>query len=256
MVYEAWGDGVGQVRRIGILIMRAHSERIPGKHLKMLGGHPLMAWILASATAARLDAIIVSSDSDDILDRTPVGSFKVREPAHLARTTSPDFDVFEHALRGAGLDRGRVGDRRLDGSETILHLRATAPFVRADEINTVAEALETSGLGSMRSVIPARHHPRKMYLESWPYREQPTITPATLRHAANDPSQTLEPAWAAAGFVDAVQAQTILSRRSMESAMIGRWIAPADRAIELDTEQDWAIAEDMIRAHGWRPGHV
>lgn len=237
-------------RRIGILPARANSKRIPGKNLKPLGGHPLLAWVLAAARAARLDVLLVSSDSAAILDAADAAygapMLKVLRPSPLATDTTPDFPVFDHALRAWPFD----------GSETVLHLRATAPFVRPAEIHAVAEALEQRGCGSVRSVVPLRHHPRKVYLEGWPYKGHATLRPATHWHAANEPSQTLEPAWAAAGFVDAILARVILVERRMEGTIIGRWVAPAGRAIELDTEDDWAVAEDMIRRHGWRPGNV
>lgn len=53
---------------ICIIPARGGSKRLPGKNLKELGGHPLIAWTIAAAFRAEcFHDVIVTSDSSDIL---------------------------------------------------------------------------------------------------------------------------------------------------------------------------------------------
>ena len=52
---------------VALIPARSGSERVPGKNVRELGGHPLIAYTIAAAQAARVfDAVIVSTDSPEI----------------------------------------------------------------------------------------------------------------------------------------------------------------------------------------------
>jgi len=58
-------------RPLCIIPARGGSKGLPGKHLLDLGGKPVIHWTaLAASESEYLDAIVVSSDSEDILRRT------------------------------------------------------------------------------------------------------------------------------------------------------------------------------------------
>ena len=47
--------------------MKAHSERVPGKNMRLLNGRPLFHWIMdALNTSGVIDEIIINTDSVEI----------------------------------------------------------------------------------------------------------------------------------------------------------------------------------------------
>ena len=237
-----------------VIPARAGSKSIPAKNLRPLCGVPLVEWAVAAGLVADIGPVVVTTDSLEIIRLVATSRAKavtIERPAELAQDDTPDFPVFEHLLSVLP---------SVPDDAVLVHLRPTSPFIMPEEIVEVAEWCASAGI-SVRSVVVPRHHPRKMYGVvpvpvgiggAPPY----TLRPYCTDHAANSPRQLLEPVFAAAGFVDAVPARIVRYGHSMESASIVPWFAPDYRAVDLDTEVDWAVAEALARSHGWRPGEV
>lgn len=55
------------MKTLGVIPARLNSTRLPGKVLKDIGGKPVVAWVYeASKRSARLDDVIVATDSDEV----------------------------------------------------------------------------------------------------------------------------------------------------------------------------------------------
>src|SRR6186713_2958786 len=56
------------MKTVAFIPVRGGSKSIPGKNIKPLGGRPLLHWTLETACQAqRIDEVVVSSDSEEIL---------------------------------------------------------------------------------------------------------------------------------------------------------------------------------------------
>lgn len=250
-------------RVVAIIPARGGSKSIPWKNVRKLGGRPLLEWVVAAARQAKtLDAVYVSTENEEIARiARKAGAKVIDRPEGLAGDLTPDQPVFEHALRkirpGCGLARWGL-------DEIIVHLRATGPFVRPADIDDIVQLLGKNFLSSVRSVVRATEHPRKMYAEAghFSFNRYPNVYGTDVlvpytgdRHAANAPRQSLEPVWRAVGYVDAVRAQ-IVAEGSMEGPLVGCWEVPAPLAVDLDTEEQWAAAERRVKEYRWRPGII
>jgi len=65
--------------------LKSHSERVPGKNFKLLGGKPLYMWIITTLLTIReVTGIVIDTDSDDRelwrLDENPKIEIKKRAP--------------------------------------------------------------------------------------------------------------------------------------------------------------------------------
>ena len=227
---------------IGVIPARGGS-----KNMRAFSGAPLVEWVLRAALGheAGLDQVIVSSNDHSLLNfcahlggmlHRPV-TVLVR-PEALSGVGVPDWPVFADVL-------GRC--EHIEPTDIIVHLRPTAPFVMPKEIEAVATTLRDCHASTVKSVIEAEVHPYKTYFGDGHY-----LMPASLP-AANAPRQYLPLAWAAAGYIDAMYGWVIASG-AMEFGPILAWYAPAERVTQLDTEQQWGDAEELTRAHNWRPG--
>lgn len=85
---------------LGVILARGGSKRLPGKNKRILAGVPLVVWTMWAGYHARsLDALVVSSDDDEILDiaaRSCVDTIK--RPDMLATDEASSYDALLHAI--------------------------------------------------------------------------------------------------------------------------------------------------------------
>jgi CMP-N,N'-diacetyllegionaminic acid synthase len=140
---------------VALVPARSGSERVPGKNILPLAGHPLIAYSIAGARESGLfTAVVVSTDSEEIagIARRYGAEVPGLRPAELATSTSPDIEWVLHAMR----DRDE---------ELFSILRPTSPFRTGETIRRAWERLIALGdrADSIRAVEPARQHPGKMW---------------------------------------------------------------------------------------------
>jgi len=140
------------VRAVALIPARSGSVRVPDKNIRMLAGHPLVAWAIAGAReSGRFEEIVCSTDSEEIADiARRYGAEVVERPAEMAGATSPDIDWVRHALEGSAYDVFSI-------------LRPTSPFRRGATIER-AWLVFGEHCDSVRAVRPVREHPGKMWV--------------------------------------------------------------------------------------------
>jgi CMP-N,N'-diacetyllegionaminic acid synthase len=139
---------------VALVPARAGSQRVPGKNVAPLAGHPLIAYTVAAARESGLfDAVIVSTDSEAIADvaRRYGAEVPRLRPVEMAGATSPDIEWVRHALEGADW-------------EVFSLLRPTSPFRTAATIRRAWDRFTAvPDADSLRAVRPVREHPGKMW---------------------------------------------------------------------------------------------
>ncbi|HZT46166.1 MAG TPA: acylneuraminate cytidylyltransferase family protein [Gaiellaceae bacterium] len=140
---------------VALVPARAGSERVPGKNVLPLAGHPLIAYSIAGAQEAGIfAAVVVSTDSEEIaaIARRYGAEVPGLRPPEMSTATSFDIEWVLHVMR----DRGE---------EIFAILRPTSPFRAAGTIRRAFERLVELGdrADSIRAVEPARQHPGKMW---------------------------------------------------------------------------------------------
>jgi CMP-N,N'-diacetyllegionaminic acid synthase len=139
---------------VALIPARAGSVRVPGKNVAPLAGHPLIAYPIAAAReSGRFDAIIVSTDSEEIADvaRRYGADVPALRPAAMAGANSPDIEWVRHALAGTDWELFSI-------------LRPTSPFRTGATIRRAWDRLHAvPDADSIRAVRPVREHPGKMW---------------------------------------------------------------------------------------------
>lgn len=134
---------------VAVIPARGGSKELPGKHLRLLGGRPLIAHTVRAALGARrIDRVIVSTDDPAIARAARRAGAEVpfRRPDALAVDDAPTAPVIQHAvdwLEAAG-----------EHVEVVVTLQPTSPLRDAREIDAVLALLERSGALSAVSVTP------------------------------------------------------------------------------------------------------
>lgn len=144
---------------VALIPARAGSERVPGKNLLDLAGHPLVAYAIAAAQQSGIfDAVIVSTNSDEIAEvAVRYGAEIAERPAEFATSTSADIEWLSDLL-----ERLAAAGREYDLFSIV---RPTSPFRGADVLRTAFERLlVVEDADSIRAVRKVREHPGKMWL--------------------------------------------------------------------------------------------
>jgi len=122
--------------RLAVIPARGGSKRILRKNIREFCGKPIIAWsIRAAFQSGCFDKVIVSTDDTEIADvaRTWGAEIPFLRPAELADDYTGTAAVVRHAIEWFE-DRGKKFD-------FVCCIYATAPFVRAQDINTGLEDL-------------------------------------------------------------------------------------------------------------------
>jgi CMP-N,N'-diacetyllegionaminic acid synthase len=141
---------------VALIPARAGSERVPGKNVLPLAGHPLIAYTIAAARQSALfGSVFVSTDSEEIAEvaRRYGAEVPGLRPKEIAGSTSPDIEWVLQVMGGRD-------------DELFSILRPTSPFRSAATIRRAWDQL--LGLGdradSIRAIEPVRQHPGKMWI--------------------------------------------------------------------------------------------
>jgi CMP-N,N'-diacetyllegionaminic acid synthase len=134
---------------VAIIPARGGSKRLPGKHLRRLGGQPLIAHtVRAALEAARVDRVIVSTEDAAIAGAARRAGAEVpfARPKELAADDTPTLSVIQHAVACL--------EERGERIDLVLTLQATTPLRSADEIDAVVGLLDDPAVRSAVSVAP------------------------------------------------------------------------------------------------------
>lgn len=147
-------------RIVGFIPARSGSKRVRNKNVRILNGHPLLAYAIASARESGVFAdIIVSTDDEEYakIARHYGAEVPILRPAEFAGDRSPDIEWISHLL-GYLKDQGRAYD-------CFSLLRPTSPLRQAETIRRALNAfLAEPGVDSLRAVELVLQHPGKMWV--------------------------------------------------------------------------------------------
>ena len=114
-----------------IIPARSGSKGIKDKNIRMLDGHPLMAYTIAVASLSRnIDRVVVTTDSPSYADiaRKYGAEAPFLRPAEISTDTSTDTEFMLHAINWFYENEGKV-------PEYWVHLRITTPFRNPDIVD-------------------------------------------------------------------------------------------------------------------------
>jgi CMP-N,N'-diacetyllegionaminic acid synthase len=226
---------------VALIPARSGSERVPGKNVRPLAGHPLLAYAIATARQAGIfDRIVCSTDSTEIAEVACRYGAEVPflRPAEYATATSPDIEWLTYTLERF--------DERYD---LFAIVRPTNPFRGPDVFQRgLEQLLATPEADSIRAVELVKQHPGKMWVV-----EERTMRPLL------DQSD-LEVAWHA-GQYQALP-EVYVQNSALEIAWMrvvfamgtreGRTVAPFFTAgyegFNVDDEEDWERARALVKA--------
>lgn len=214
------------------------SKRIPKKNIRLFAGRPIISYsILAAIEAGLFDKIIVSTDSEEIIqvaiDYGAEAPFL--RPTELADDFTGTDEVIIHALQWF--------EQKGINVENVCCIYATAPFLQADYIRKGYEVLHNTGATSVFSVTTY----------SYPIFRSLKITERERLEMFwpeynNARSQDLPVAYHDAGQFYWLNVENYLKERKLFSNDSVPIILPRYLVQDIDTLEDWERAELMFKA--------
>ncbi len=220
---------------------RSGSERVPGKNVRLLAGHPLVAYAIETALQSRAFArVVVSTDSAEIAEiaRWYGAETPFLRPAEYATATSPDIEWLTFTLERLG-----------DPFDLFAIVRATNPFRGPDVVRRgLEQLLATPEADSLRAVERVKQHPGKMWFAAEDGR---TMTPLLDQshldvawHAGQ--YQALPAVYSQNSALEIAWTRVVSETGTREGRVVAPFFTEGHEGFNVDDEEDWERAERLL----------
>jgi N-acylneuraminate cytidylyltransferase len=222
-----------------VLFARGGSKGIPGKNVKLLNGKPLIAYSIEVAKKSKLiDRVFISTDDDEIATVAKKYGAEVTfmRPAELATDTAPEILAWKHAINILR-DQG-------NSIKTFVTLPATSPFRSVQDVDNCILDFQK---GNVDLVITGTDSERSPYFNMVKKDEQGYVTrviePETPIHRRQD----APPVFDMTTVAYVANPDFILKTDNILSGKTRLVTIPKNRALDIDTEFDFKLAEFFIK---------
>jgi CMP-N,N'-diacetyllegionaminic acid synthase len=234
---------VSAPRAVALVPARAGSERVPGKNVRLLAGHPLLAYAIEAALQSGVfERVVVSTDSEEIADvaRWYGADVPFLRPAEYATATSPDIEWLSYTLP-------RLEER----FELFAIVRATNPFRGPEAIRRgLEQLLATPEADSLRAVELVKQHPGKMWVLAEDGRTmRPLLDQSHLEvawHAGQ--YQALPPVYVQNSALEIAWTRVVDETGTREGRVVAPFLTRGYEGFNVDDEEDWERAERLVAA--------
>jgi len=226
---------------IALIGARSGSERVPGKNVRRLAGHPLLAYAIETARQSQVfDRIVVSTDSERIAQvaRWYGADVPFLRPDEYATSTSPDIEWIAWTLP------------RLDERYDLFAIvRATNPFRGPEVIRRgLEQLLATPEADSIRAVELVKQHPGKMWvLDELGRLMRPLLDQSHLDvawHAGQ--YQALPAVYSQNSALEFSWTRAVTETGTREGRVLAPFLTQGLEGFNVDDEEDWERAERLV----------
>ncbi|CAN5225535.1 acylneuraminate cytidylyltransferase family protein [soil metagenome] len=224
---------------------RSGSERVPGKNVRPLAGHPLLASAIETALQSGVfQRVVVSTDSEVIAEvaRWYGADVPFLRPDEYATSVSPDIEWLRFTLE------------RLEETYALFAIvRATNPFRGPDAVRRGLEQLvATPKADSLRAVELVKQHPGKMWLLEDDRRTmRPLLDQSHLAvawHAGQ--YQALPEVYSQNSALEIAWTRAVDETGTREGRVVAPFLTEGHEGFNVDDEEDWERAERLLASGG------
>jgi len=225
------------IKTVALIPARAGSKGVRNKNIRLLGGHPLIAWSIAACLkTSSIDRVIVSTDSAEYagLCRRLGAEVPFLRPALISGDRSTDFEFVEHALdwlAANGIE-----------PETLVHIRPTTPLRDPALVEqAIGQFRAQHKATALRSVHEMAESAYKTFEIDGQGRLKRLGSNDTALDSANNARQQFPATYNANGYVDVLSTAFIRRTGLLHGDAVMPFVTPC--VTEVDNEDDFAFLE-------------
>jgi len=220
-----------------IIPARSGSKRIPNKNIRNFLGKPLIYYAIRMAKSLDfVDRIVVDTDSKEIAEIAKKFGAKPPwlRPKKLAGDRSQIIDAVLYCLE-------KLRDSEGYNPEYVMILQTTSPLREKKDIDNCWDLIKKTGADTVLTVCST--HPRLYYLD-----EESKLILANGPKKISSNIQDWRPGYILNGcFVYIVKTSALIKEHSVITKDTRAVICPRWRSVDLDTFEDWVLAEDLYK---------
>jgi len=234
----AGGQMIDDKRVVAAVPARGGSTTVSNKNLRSLGGKPLVAWpIDVAAEMPEIDRTVVTTDDEAIASAARErGAEVISRPDELADDDSLVIDALRHL----------VGELRAEGEEAayLVMLEPTCPLRTSEDVRRCLDLLAdpATDYDSVATFTEADPSPHRL----WELRDG---SPEPYVEEADPwlPRQAQPEGYELTGAVYAFEIDALPDEgSSLLFGDSGAVTMPRERAVDIDTEFDFQLAELLL----------
>jgi CMP-N,N'-diacetyllegionaminic acid synthase len=230
-------------KKVALIPARSGSKRVVDKNIKLLNGHPLLAYTITAAKQSCIfDDVICATDSDLYAEIAIYYGAEVPSlrPHSISGDKSPDIEWVRWILEVL-----KANNRSFD---IFSILRPTSPFRLPSTIKRAFSVFEANlGADSLRAVALCKQHPGKMWvirgsrlLPILPYSNG--STPWHSSQYASLPEIYVQDASLEIGWV-----KLPLEKNTIAGESIIPFISHEQEGFDINDPDDWVLAENYLK---------
>ena len=224
--------------KVAVIPARGGSKRIPRKNIKAFCGKPMIAWsIEAALQSGCFDHVVVSTDDHEIAEvaRNSGAQVPFIRPAALSDDHSGTIPVIRHAIEWFS-ERGK-------GLDLVCCIYATAPFISAADIQRGLDTINGAGV-DYAFTVTKYPFPIQRAIRITEHGRVVMFNPENF----NTRSQDFEEAFHDAGQFYWGRASAWLKGKVIFGPHAAAIQLPGYRVQDIDTIEDWMMAEYLFKA--------
>ena len=225
------------MKTLWLIPARGGSKGIPDKNLKPFCGESLVSRAVRQALecASPDDTVFVSTDSSRIRLEAENAGIEVpfMRPEELASDSASTYSVILHVLEEF--------KRKGATFEKVILLQPTSPFRTLEDIRN-AESLWHPGIDMVVSVNDSKANPYFNLFET----DKNGFLKISKGEGDYSRRQDAPKVWEYNGAVYVMSVEALMKSPMSKFKKIIPYEMPGNRSIDLDTPQDWTIAETIF----------
>lgn len=215
-------------KMVAMIPARLGSKRIPKKNIRYMGDKPLIQYPIDLAIKSKaFESVWVNTESKELgrIIQTMGAQFHER-PEELAGDTATNREFTYEFLTKHPCDY-------------VVMVNTTSPLLRQETLNRFTEFVAENDFDTVLSVVSEK--------EETFYQDKPLNF--SLQEKVN--SQLLEPVEKIVWAMTAWKRETFMrlqeeGKNPVFGGTLGKFAVPKDESCDLDTEEDWRIAEGIL----------
>ena len=225
---------------------RSGSERVPGKNVRPLAGHPLLAYAIETALQSGVfdRVVVLDRHREDRRDR----------PLVRRRGSVPASGRVRHRRPRPTSSGSRFTLERLgEHYDLFAIVRATNPFRGPDVVRRgLEQLLATPEADSLRAVERVKQHPGKMWLLAEDGRTMsPLLDQSHLERAWHAGQyQALPAVYVQTSALEIAWTRVVSETGTREGRVVAPFFTEGHEGFNVDDEEDWAARRAPARVRG------